>query len=227
MLPGLTKSYPITPSRLHLTYKDVWLRSSDGVRLHAWFIKLFPDCRGVPVSYFFEFLSYHDIRIILYRHPVFVSMLHRVHQKACKREGARVRDNGQKLHLCHHHHHSTPPLHKRASNRYWYIDQNTLQSCEESAIRFWPPYSSGLCQLPAFWQVCKTTERVYSTLKRFFLCSSGHALERHFLSSSGRHLTVKFLRMYILHSSVTSCAQGMLPFSMCLDARASLPVLEW
>ncbi|KAL7230185.1 hypothetical protein ACSBR2_008661 [Camellia fascicularis] len=45
MLPGLTKSYPVTPSRLRLTYEDVWLRSSDGVRLHAWFIKLFPDCR--------------------------------------------------------------------------------------------------------------------------------------------------------------------------------------
>ncbi|THG12478.1 hypothetical protein TEA_022983 [Camellia sinensis var. sinensis] len=35
VLPGLTKSYPVTPSRLRLTYEDVWLRSSDGVRLHA------------------------------------------------------------------------------------------------------------------------------------------------------------------------------------------------
>ena len=46
VLPGLTKSYPITPSRLRLGYEDIWLRSSDGVRLHAWFIKLFPECRG-------------------------------------------------------------------------------------------------------------------------------------------------------------------------------------
>ncbi|CAI0387807.1 unnamed protein product [Linum tenue] len=47
VVPGLTKSYPITPARLRLTYEDVWLRSSDGVRLHAWFIKLFPDCRDI------------------------------------------------------------------------------------------------------------------------------------------------------------------------------------
>lgn len=50
VLPGLTKSYPITPSRLRLVYEDVWLRSSDGVRLHAWFIKLFPDSRG-PIRF--------------------------------------------------------------------------------------------------------------------------------------------------------------------------------
>lgn len=46
VLPGLTKSYPITPARLRLLYEDVWLRSSDGVRLHGWFIQLFPDGRG-------------------------------------------------------------------------------------------------------------------------------------------------------------------------------------
>ncbi|KAG5243494.1 protein bem [Salix suchowensis] len=40
VLPGLTKSYQVTPSRLRLFYEDVWLRSSDGVRLHAWFIKV-------------------------------------------------------------------------------------------------------------------------------------------------------------------------------------------
>lgn len=50
VLPGLTKSYPITPARLRLPYEDVWLRSSDGVRLHAWFIKLFPDSRG-PIRF--------------------------------------------------------------------------------------------------------------------------------------------------------------------------------
>ncbi|XP_024184351.1 alpha/beta hydrolase domain-containing protein WAV2 isoform X2 [Rosa chinensis] len=54
VLPGLTKSYPITPARLRLTYEDVWLRSPDGVRLHAWFIKLFPDCRGPTLLFFQE-----------------------------------------------------------------------------------------------------------------------------------------------------------------------------
>ena len=47
VLPGLTKSYPITPARLRLLYEDVWLTSSDGVRLHAWFIKLSSDCKGL------------------------------------------------------------------------------------------------------------------------------------------------------------------------------------
>lgn len=58
VLPGLTKSYPITPARLRLIYEDVWLRSSDGVRLHAWFIKLLPECRGsflFPCLLFFKF----------------------------------------------------------------------------------------------------------------------------------------------------------------------------
>lgn len=55
VLPGLTKSYPITPARLRLLYEDVWLRSSDGVRLHAWFIKLLPDCRGFPLSVYIWF----------------------------------------------------------------------------------------------------------------------------------------------------------------------------
>lgn len=54
VLPGLTKSYAINPSRLRLVYEDVWLRSSDGVRLHSWFIKLFPDCRGFDPSLFFS-----------------------------------------------------------------------------------------------------------------------------------------------------------------------------
>ena len=54
VLPGLTKSYPITPARLRLMYEDVWLRSSDGVRLHAWFIKLFPECRGPTILFFQE-----------------------------------------------------------------------------------------------------------------------------------------------------------------------------
>ncbi|GAA0171714.1 serine protease [Lithospermum erythrorhizon] len=54
VLPGLTKSYPITPARLRLLYEDVWLRSSDGVRLHAWFIKFLPDCRGPTIIFFQE-----------------------------------------------------------------------------------------------------------------------------------------------------------------------------
>nr|GMC92601.1 protein bem46 isoform X2 [Ipomoea batatas] len=35
VLPGVPKSYHITPARLRLLYEDVWLRSSDGVHLHA------------------------------------------------------------------------------------------------------------------------------------------------------------------------------------------------
>ncbi|XP_011093780.1 protein bem46 isoform X1 [Sesamum indicum] len=54
VLPGLTKSYPMTPARLRLLYEDVWLTSSDGVSLHAWFIKLFPDCRGPTILFFQE-----------------------------------------------------------------------------------------------------------------------------------------------------------------------------
>ncbi|KAL5149375.1 Alpha/beta hydrolase domain-containing protein WAV2 [Glycine soja] len=54
VLPGITKSYAINPSRLRLIYEDVWLQSSDGVRLHAWFIKLFPNCRGPTILFFQE-----------------------------------------------------------------------------------------------------------------------------------------------------------------------------
>ncbi|KAL1808881.1 alpha/beta hydrolase domain-containing protein WAV2 [Daucus carota subsp. sativus] len=54
VVPGLTKSYPITPARLRLLYEDVWLRSSDGVKLHAWFIKLAPDSRGPTIVFFQE-----------------------------------------------------------------------------------------------------------------------------------------------------------------------------
>ncbi|KAM7277297.1 hypothetical protein ACFE04_019163 [Oxalis oulophora] len=54
VLPGLTKSYPITPARLRLIYEDVWLTSSDGVKLHAWFIKFLPNCRGPTILFFQE-----------------------------------------------------------------------------------------------------------------------------------------------------------------------------
>jgi abhydrolase domain-containing protein 13 len=46
VMPGLARAYAITPARLRLTYEDVWLRSSDGVRLHSWFIKHSPNHRG-------------------------------------------------------------------------------------------------------------------------------------------------------------------------------------
>ncbi|KAL3586171.1 hypothetical protein D5086_013038 [Populus alba] len=64
VLPGLTKSYPVTPARLRLLYEDVWLRSSDGVRLHAWFIKALPESRGPTVLFFQENAGkypYHDL----------------------------------------------------------------------------------------------------------------------------------------------------------------------
>ncbi|CAJ2649932.1 unnamed protein product [Trifolium pratense] len=54
VIPGLTKSYAINPSRLRLTYEDIWLTSSDGVRLHAWFIKLFPHTTGPTILFFQE-----------------------------------------------------------------------------------------------------------------------------------------------------------------------------
>lgn len=54
VLPGLARSYAITPARLRLGYEDVWLRSADGVRLHAWFIKILPDCRGPTILFFQE-----------------------------------------------------------------------------------------------------------------------------------------------------------------------------
>ncbi|XP_071737279.1 alpha/beta hydrolase domain-containing protein WAV2 [Rutidosis leptorrhynchoides] len=54
VLPGLTKSYPITPARLRLIFEDVWLTSSDGVRLHSWFIKFSPDCTGPTILFFQE-----------------------------------------------------------------------------------------------------------------------------------------------------------------------------
>ncbi|KAJ9538666.1 hypothetical protein OSB04_031399 [Centaurea solstitialis] len=54
VLPGLTKSYPITPARLRLIYEDVWLTSSDGLRLHSWFIKFSPDCTGPTILFFQE-----------------------------------------------------------------------------------------------------------------------------------------------------------------------------
>ncbi|KAI3495711.1 hypothetical protein L1887_38057 [Cichorium endivia] len=54
VLPGLTKSYPITPDRLHLIFEDVWLTSSDGVRLHSWFIKYSPNFTGPTILFFQE-----------------------------------------------------------------------------------------------------------------------------------------------------------------------------
>ncbi|XWS72229.1 hypothetical protein CRYUN_Cryun02cG0022000 [Craigia yunnanensis] len=80
VLPGLTKSYPIIPAPLRLIYEDVWLRSSDGVRLQAWFIKLFPDCRGPTILFFQENagnIAHHleMVRIMLQRLQCNVFML--------------------------------------------------------------------------------------------------------------------------------------------------------
>lgn len=49
-LPGLDRSYPITPSGLRLDYEEVWLWSSDGVRLHAWFVKHDRPLRGTTLA---------------------------------------------------------------------------------------------------------------------------------------------------------------------------------
>ncbi|KAJ0981193.1 hypothetical protein J5N97_009448 [Dioscorea zingiberensis] len=54
VLPGLAKAYALTPSRLRLAYEDVWLRSSDGVRLHSWFIRFSPNCSGPTILFFQE-----------------------------------------------------------------------------------------------------------------------------------------------------------------------------
>ncbi|CAL5061701.1 unnamed protein product [Urochloa decumbens] len=54
VLPGLARAYPITPARLRLAYEDVWLRSADGVRLHSWFIRHSPTCRGPTILFFQE-----------------------------------------------------------------------------------------------------------------------------------------------------------------------------
>ncbi|XP_042438323.1 alpha/beta hydrolase domain-containing protein WAV2-like [Zingiber officinale] len=54
VLPGLARAYPITPARLRLDYEDVFFRSSDGVRLHAWFVKQSPWKPGPTVLFFQE-----------------------------------------------------------------------------------------------------------------------------------------------------------------------------
>ncbi|KAG6769935.1 hypothetical protein POTOM_025602 [Populus tomentosa] len=73
VLPGLTKSYPVTPARLRLLYEDVWLRSSDGVRLHAWFIKALPENRGPTVLFFQE--NAGSILTMIYHH---INIAHRL-----------------------------------------------------------------------------------------------------------------------------------------------------
>ncbi|KAK8937991.1 hypothetical protein KSP40_PGU014848 [Platanthera guangdongensis] len=54
VLPGLSRSYTVTPARLKLNYEDVWIRSSDGVRLHAWFLKHSPPVQGPTILFFQE-----------------------------------------------------------------------------------------------------------------------------------------------------------------------------
>ncbi|KAK9075757.1 hypothetical protein SSX86_004086 [Deinandra increscens subsp. villosa] len=53
-IPGLNRSYPITPAHLRLLFEDVWLTSSDGVRLHSWLIKFSPNSTGPTVLLFQE-----------------------------------------------------------------------------------------------------------------------------------------------------------------------------
>ncbi|XP_015694812.2 alpha/beta hydrolase domain-containing protein WAV2 isoform X3 [Oryza brachyantha] len=54
VLPGVARAYPITPDRLRLLYENVWLRAADGVRLHSWFIRHSPTCRGPTILFFQE-----------------------------------------------------------------------------------------------------------------------------------------------------------------------------
>ncbi|KAJ1697595.1 hypothetical protein LUZ63_006107 [Rhynchospora breviuscula] len=54
VLPGVARAYTVTPARFRLTYEDVWLRASDGVRLHSWFIKHSPNHRGPTILFFQE-----------------------------------------------------------------------------------------------------------------------------------------------------------------------------
>ncbi|XP_074557737.1 alpha/beta hydrolase domain-containing protein WAV2-like [Curcuma longa] len=54
VLPGLARAYPITPARLRLDYEDVFLHASDGVRLHAWFVKQSPWKPGPTILFFQE-----------------------------------------------------------------------------------------------------------------------------------------------------------------------------
>lgn len=35
-LPGIPNDYPYYPDAFRLAYEDVWLTTSDGLRLHAW-----------------------------------------------------------------------------------------------------------------------------------------------------------------------------------------------
>lgn len=51
VIPGMKRGYPITPARLYLRYEDIWLKATDGVRLHSWYIEASPDCRGVCLCY--------------------------------------------------------------------------------------------------------------------------------------------------------------------------------
>ncbi|URD79330.1 Prolyl oligopeptidase family [Musa troglodytarum] len=54
VVPGLARAYPFTPARLRLDYEDVFLRTSDGVRLHSWFIKHSPPKPGPTILFFQE-----------------------------------------------------------------------------------------------------------------------------------------------------------------------------
>ncbi|GMP35403.1 hypothetical protein CsSME_00007848 [Camellia sinensis var. sinensis] len=67
----------------------------------------------------------------------------RVHQKACKREGARVRDNGQKLHLCHRHRHLCTRGHQIGIGTSIRIPSNLVKSLRLGGINNRTHLSSG------------------------------------------------------------------------------------
>ena len=48
--PGLERHYPFNPNRLNLEYEDVWLTTSDGVRIHCWYLPLSPEHRSIVGS---------------------------------------------------------------------------------------------------------------------------------------------------------------------------------
>ncbi|ONK66152.1 uncharacterized protein A4U43_C06F4670 [Asparagus officinalis] len=52
--PSLGRIAITYPLAFAIDYEDVWLRSADGVRLHAWFIKLSPHCKGPTILFFQE-----------------------------------------------------------------------------------------------------------------------------------------------------------------------------
>ncbi|PKA55626.1 hypothetical protein AXF42_Ash006828 [Apostasia shenzhenica] len=74
VLPGLARAYAVTPSRFQLDYEDIWIRSSDGVRLHAWFLKHSSPVSGPTILFFQE-----NAGNIAHRLEFARIMMHRLH----------------------------------------------------------------------------------------------------------------------------------------------------